>query len=161
MRKYGYATTVLAVLLCALMVAGTSSLVSADACVAQLGDSSQVNAQYYSVNSQIDVPVSAVCQWFSGGQLFAMGIVRDPAAFGNIGLVNATLTSTGGSDVFIGHLVFTIPPLLQGQTLQVSVSIYSNRVNGAFLTSATQTAQVFGSNFAQPVYPGGYWWFYP
>lgn len=139
------------------MVAANSSLVSADSCVAQLGNSNFSTTQYYNSNAQIVVPVSTTCS-FSGGQLYAVGFIYDTATNSNLGSTNTILTSVNGGSTFNGQLVFNLLPLMQSNTVQVSVSIYNNGFNGSLLTSATQTVQVNGINYyGNP----GYYWYYP
>ena len=155
--------TLMALALFFAMVLVSTSPVAATACAAQLGDSSQTNPQYYTSNSQIIVPVAATC-FFSGGQLYAVGNLFNPSTDSNLGSTNTTLISVNGGNTFIGQLVFGVPPLMQGQSLRISVSIFSNGFNGPLQTSATQTAQIFGANFYQPAYPWYpyQWWpYYP
>ena len=155
------ALVALVLLLGIMMVAGNSSLVAADSCVAQFGDSSLSTTQYYISNAQIVVPVTTTCS-FNSGQLYAVGNIYDTSTNNNLGSTNTILTSINGGNVFNGQLVFNILPLIQNDVLQISVSIYTNGFNGSLLTSATQTVQVFGANYsAPPAYPGNYWWYYP
>ena len=109
---------------------------------------STLTTTYYNSNGQIVVPVSATCS-FAGGQLYAVGNAID--SFGNnLGSTNTVLTSINGGNVFNGQLVFTVPLSVQSNTVQISVSIYSNGPNGSLLTSATQTVQVNGINYYNP-----------
>ena len=157
MRTCSYAVVALALLLGAVMVAGSSSPVTADSCAAQLGSSSLSTAQYYSSSAQIVVPVSSTCS-FSGGQLYAVGSIYDVSTNSNLGSANTILTSVGGGNTFNGQLVFNIPPVAQGDDLQISASIYNSVVNGTLLTSATETVQLNGVNYYAYPY---YYWYYP
>jgi len=143
----------LVVLLGVVMVAGNSSLVSADSCTAQLGYPTTPTT-YYASGFQMVIPVSATCS-FSGNPLYAVGNVYDTSTNTNLGSANTVLTSVDGGNVFNGQLLLTLP--VQGDTLQVIVSIYSNGPNGSLLTTATQTLQVNGANYSYP----GYYWYYP
>jgi hypothetical protein len=152
MRTCDQALVALVLLLGVVMVAGNSSPVAADSCTAQLGN--PLTPTYYTSNGQIVVPVSATCS-FAGGQLYAVGNAVD--AFGaNLGSTNTVLTSTNGGNVFNGQLVFTVPLSVQGNAVQISVSIYSNGPNSSFLTSVTQTLQGYYTNYSYP----GYYWYY-
>ena len=154
MRTCGCAIVALALLLGIVIVAGNSSPVAADSCVAQLGNFSLSTSQYYNSNAQIVVPVSTTCS-FNGGQLYAVGNGVD--SFGtNLGSTNTVLTSVNGGNVFNGQLVFTVPLSLQGDAVQISVSIYGNGLNGPLLTSVTQTVQGYYTNYG---YPGNYWYY--
>jgi len=158
MRKCAHAIVALALLLGVVLVAANStSLVAADSCVAQLGNSSLSTTQYYNSNAQIVVPVSTSCS-FSGGQLYAVGNLFDTSTNSNLGSANTILTPVDGGNTFSGQLVFNLLALMQSDTLQISVSIYNNGLNGSLLTSATQTLQVNGTTYyGNP----GYYWYYP
>ena len=134
--------------------ASATSPILADSCTAQLV--SPLSTTYYNENGQIVVPVSATCS-FTGGQLYAVGNAAD--LFGtNLGSTNTVLTSVNGGNVFNGQLIFTIPLSIRSDTVQISVSIYSNGPNGSSLTSAAQTIQVISlSHYGYP----GYYWYYP
>ena len=150
------ALVALAVLLGVVFVSAGSSLVLADSCTAQLGYPTTPTT-YYASSFQLIIPISATCS-FSSGQLSAVGNVYDTSTNNNLGSTNTVLTSTDGGNVFNGQLVLTVP-LVQDDTLEVMVSIYSNGPNGSsLLTSATQTLQVNGVNYYSPP---GYYWYYP
>jgi hypothetical protein len=159
MRRCGHAVVALALLLGVIMVAGNSSSVAADSCVAQLSNSSLAITQYYDSNGQIVVPVSATCA-FSGYQLYAEGNIYDVSTNSNLTSTSTILTSINGGNVFNGQLIFNLPPLSQNDVLQISVSIYSNGFNDSLLTSVSQTVQVVGANYyTPPAYPGNYWYY--
>ena len=153
MRTCGHALVALVLLLGVVVVAANSSLVLADSCTAQLGN--PLTPMYYTSNGQIVMPLSAICS-FAGGQLYAVGNAVDN--FGeNLGSTNTILTSINGGNVFNGQLLFNVPPSVQGNAVQISVSIYGNGPNGSLLTSVTQTVQGYYANNSYP----GYYWYYP
>ena len=150
------ALVALVVLLGVVFVSGSSSLVLADSCTAQLGYPTTPTT-YYVSSFQLIIPVSATCSFITG-QLSAVGNVYDASTNNNLGSTNTILTQVDGGNVFNGQLLFTIPPV-QGDNLQVMASIYSNGPNGSnLLTSTTQTLQVNGVNYYSPP---GYYWYYP
>jgi hypothetical protein len=154
LRTCNRAIVALVLLLGIVLVAGNSSPVSADSCIAQV-NYPVTPTTYYTSNFQMVVPVSATCS-FSGGQLYAVGNVYDTSTNNNLGSTNTVLTPVDGGNVFNGQLMLTLP-LVQGDTLQVTVSIYSNGPNGTLLTSATQTVQVNGINYYAA--PSDYWYY--
>jgi len=139
----------------------SSSLVSADACTAQLSYS--IPSTYNNSNVQMVVPVSATCSFITG-QLYVVGNAYDQSLNTNLGSVNTALIPTGGN-IFSGQLTFNLPSYVQGHTVQVTISIYSNGPNGGILTTAAQTVQVPNATYSYPTnyyypsncyYPGNY-----
>ena len=127
---------------------GSSSVVSADACAAQLSYSPFPST--YNSYVQLLVPVSATCS-FSPNQLYVVGNAYDQTSNTNLGSANTVLNPTGGN-VFSGQLIFNLPSYAQGHTVQVTISIYNTGLNGAILTTAAQTFQV--PNATSSYYPG-------
>ena len=126
---------------------GGSSLVSADVCAAQLGYSIP---SYYSYSSyvQMVVPVTATCSFITG-QLYVVGNAYDQSLNTNLGSVNTVLLASG-DNAFSGQLIFNLPSYVQGHTVQVSISIYSNGLGGAILTTTAETVQVPNSTYSYP-----------
>src|SRR5208283_3158017 len=149
----------------------SSSIVSADACAAQLSYSPFPST--YNSYVQLIVPVSATCSFITG-QLYVVGNAYDQTLNTNLGSANTVLNPSGGN-VFSGQLIFNLPFNVQGHTVQVTISIYNNGLNGGILTTAVQTIQVPGSTYSNPAnyyypgncnYPGNYcyypgYYYYP
>jgi len=139
------------ILVAAVAVVGSSSPVSADSCVAQLGYSSLSTTQYYyNSNLAITVPVSATCSYVST-QLYAVGTAYDTSLSRNLGSVNTALTTVSGN-TFTGQLVFNLSPSIIGHQVQVTVMIYSGYPygyggNGLPLATAVQLVRVNTNNY--------------
>ena len=90
------------------------------------------------------VPVSATCSTYSG-QLFAVGDAYDTTTNSDLGSVNTGLSSAGGGN-FNGQLNFYLPTTVQGDTVQISVSIYNTAFgnNGSLLATTSQTVTIDG-----------------
>ena len=152
------------VLIVAILAVGLSSTrVSADPCIAQLGypTMGQQYYGYYSSNVQVTVPVSATC-FFQAGQLYAVGTAYDTTYNANVGTSNAVLSGTYGGNAFSGQLQFNLPVSVQAHSVQFSVSIYSAQAGyyqpyygGSPLTTTSATFVVTPSNYqsSYPYYP--------
>jgi hypothetical protein len=136
-------------LLVILGVVTNIGLVTADSCTAQL-NYPVTPTMYYGSNVQIVVPVSATCS-FTGGQLYAVGNAYDTSLNANLGSANTALVPINAGNVYSGQLVFNLPSIAQGHTVQISVSIYNGGLNGPILTTTAQTVQV----------PSNYYYNYP
>ena len=141
------------ILAAVVAVNGSSSPVSAESCVEQLGYSSLSTTQYYyNSNIAIIVPVSATCSYV-GTQLYAVGKAYDMSSHRNLGSVSTVLTIASGN-THTGQLVFNLSPSILGHQLQVTVLIYSGYSygygyggNGAPLAAATQLLRVNLNNY--------------
>lgn len=137
-RNYVMALLIVATAMAAIQT--NISLVSADACTAQLTYPIMPVSYTYS-NVPIVVPVSASCTTFYGSQLYATGTAYDINTGTGLGSVSSTLDTVNGGTVFNGQLGFNLPPTTQGHSIQISVQIYNGQY-GTLLTSATETIQV-------------------
>jgi len=122
-----------------MAVGVNSSLVSADACTAQLNYPVMPTAYTYS-NVPIAVPIVTTCTTNYGSQLYATGNAYDATSGVGLGSVSTVLQSTDGGTTFNGQLGFNLPPSTQGHTVQLSVSI--NDQNGNQITATNETIQV-------------------
>ena len=147
MKTRIYMITMLALTI-ALVTAGMGTRpVAAQSCTAQL-NYPVMPTIYDGSNVPIVVPLSVSCSTFYGNQLYATGNLYDTTTGANLGSVNVVLPSVGGSStVFNGQFGFTLPPSSQGDTAQVSASIYSSQY-GNVITTTSITFPVF--NQAQP-----------
>ena len=128
------------VLIVAIMAIGVnSSLVSADACTAQLNYPVMPTGYTYS-NVPIAVPIMTTCTTNYGSQLYATGNAYDSTSNSGLGSVSTVLQSVNGGTTFNGQLNFNLPPSTQGHTVQLSVSI--NDQNGNQITATGETIQV-------------------
>jgi len=143
-----YMITMLALTI-ALVTAGMGTRpVAAQTCTAQLNYPA-LPTIYDGSSVPIVVPLSVTCSTFYGNQLYATGTLSDITTGVNLGSVNVVLPSVGGSSTaFSGQFGFTLPPTSQGDTAQVSASIYSSQY-GNVITTTSITFPVF--NQAQPV----------
>jgi len=136
----------LALTIVVLAVAATSNLVSADPCTASL---SQPAISYNSSTSLI-VPVSATCPSI-GGPVYAIGDAYDTTTNTDLGSVNTPLAPVNGINAFNGQLAFNLPPIAQGDNVQITASIY-NGVYGAqtgpLLTTTVEVIQNNPNSFA-------------
>ena len=163
-RKCSYTVLVLALTMSIFATAPYNELVSADACMAQLGSPITSMQQYYNSNVGITVPVSAACSFF-GYQLYAVGTAYDTSYNSNVGTANTGLSPVAGGNTFSGQLVFNLPASVQGHMVQFSVSIYNGQYgyynnapyygqyynSGSLLTTATVSYQVNSGYY--PNYP--------
>ena len=136
----------LALLIAVVGVTINSGPVSADACAVQFSYSPST---YYNSNFQIVVPLSATCA-FTGGQLYAVGNAYDTSLNANLGSANTALVPVSVGNVYSGQLVFNLPSIALGHTVQISVSIYNGGLNGTILTTAAETIQVPSYNYSYP-----------
>ena len=91
-------------------------------------------------NVPIVVPLSATCTTNYGNQLYATGNAYDATSNIGLGTVSSVLQSTDGGVTFNGQLGFNLPPTIQGHTVTISVSLYSNQY-GSLVTSTSETFQ--------------------
>jgi hypothetical protein len=135
------------VLIIAIIAVGANSnLVSAQAapCTAVLSYPVMPTTYSYS-NVPITVPMSATCTTNFGNQLYATGNAYDATSNVALGTVNSVLQSTDGGTTFNGQLGFNLPPATQGDTVTISVSLYSNKY-GALVSSTSETFQAVTGN---------------
>ncbi|MGO9643174.1 MAG: hypothetical protein ACLPY5_00350 [Candidatus Bathyarchaeia archaeon] len=136
-RKRKYAL-LLALTIVVLAVAATSNLVSADPCSAYLSQPT-ISGASYNPNTSLIVPVSATCPTISG-PLYAVGDAYDTTTNTDLGSVNTALTPVNGISAFNGQLAFNLPPVAQGDIVQITASIYSGAYGsqtGPQLTTTT------------------------
>ena len=95
-------------------------------------------------NIGMTVPVSATCSAYSG-QLFAVGNAYDTTTNSDLGSANTGLSSAGSGN-FNGQLNFYLPTTVQGDTIQISVSIYNTAFgnNGSLLATTSQAVTIDG-----------------
>jgi hypothetical protein len=102
-------------------------------------------------NVPIVVPMSATCTTTFGNQLYATGNAYDATSNVALGTVNSVLQSPDGGTTFNGQLGFNLPPTSQGDTVTISVSLYSSQY-GDLISSTSETFQaVTGSQQIQQV----------
>ena len=142
-----YSIVAIVLIFAIMAVAANSSLVSADACTAQLNYPVMPTEYTYS-NIPIAVPIAASCSTNYGSQLYATGNAYDSTSNTSLGSVSTVLQSVDGGTTFNGQLNFNLPPSTQGHTVQLSVSI--NDPTGNQITATGETIQV-GSGIQQQV----------
>jgi hypothetical protein len=158
MKTRNYALLLLVITAAVVAVGASSSLVAADACTANL---STVTATAPNSGSYIgiQVPVSANCASTvtPNGSLYAVGDAYDTTTSTDLGSVNTALTSVSTANIYNGALSFSVPATAQGDTLQISVSVYNSQY-GQLLTTTSETIQAAPTNYqtgytAQNNYP--------
>ncbi len=142
-----YSIVAIVLIFAIMAVAANSSLVSADACTAQLNYPVMPTGYTYS-NIPIAVPIAASCSTNYGSQLYATGNAYDSTSNISLGSVSTVLQSVDGGTTFNGQLNFNLPPSTQGHTVQLSVSI--NDPTGNQITATGETIQV-GNGVEQQV----------
>ena len=158
-RTCSYAVLILALAIGIVAAATNNSLVSAQACTAQLGTPTTTNQQYYGSNLQVTVPVSTSCSYYTP-QLFATGTAYDTTYNTNIGTANTVLSVVYGGYGSSGQLQFSLPTSAVSHPVQFSVSIYGSQPGywqqyyGSVLTTASETF-VIGPSYlnSYPTYP--------
>jgi hypothetical protein len=154
-RKRKYAL-LLALTIVVLAVAATNNLVSADPCSAYLSQPPPVSGTPYGSSTNLTVPVSATCPSVSG-PLYVIGDAYDTTTNTDLGTVNTPLTPVNGPSMFNGQLAFTLPPVAQGDVVQITASIYSGvytySQTGPALT--TTTIQIDPNGLANTQDPSG------
>jgi len=139
----------LAISMTLLIVGASSSPASAQVtspCTATLSYP-VLPAQYSSGTVPLVVPISASCTASYGNQLYATGSAYDVTANTQLGSASTVLTSVNGGVGFTGQLGFDLAPTSPGDSVQVSVSIYSSQ-GGNLLTATGETVQL-GSDAQQ------------
>src|SRR5208282_296723 len=158
MKARNYALLLLVITAAVVAVGASSSLVAADACTANL---STVTTTAPNSGSYIgvQVPVSANCTstTTANGSLYAVGDAYDTTTSTDLGSVNTALTPVNAANIYNGELSFSIPSTTQGDTLQISVSVYNSQY-GQLLTTTAETIQGTPTNYqtgyiAQNNYP--------
>jgi len=154
-RKKKYAL-LLALTIVVLAVVATNNLVSADPCSAYLSQPPPVSGAPYNSSTNLIVPVSATCPSVSG-PLYVVGDAYDTTTNTDLGSVNTPLTTVNGPSMFNGQLAFTLPPVAQGDVVQITASIYSGvygyAQTGPVLT--TTTIQIDPNGLANTQDPSG------
>jgi len=141
----------LAISMAMLMVGASSGLASgqiASPCTATLS-SPEIPAQYSSSNVPFAVPVLASCTTYSGNQLYATGTAYDVTSNTGLGSASTVLSTVNGGTQFNGQLTFNIPPTSPGDSVQISVSIYTSQ-GGNLITATSETVQA-GAGVQQSV----------
>src|SRR5208337_3326644 len=154
MKARNYALLLLVMTAAVVAVGASSSLVAADSCTANLSTvtTTAPNSGSY---IGIQVPVSANCAstTTSNGSLYAVGDAYDTTTSTDLGSVNTALTPVSAANIYNGALSFSIPSTAQGDTLQISVSIYNSQY-GQLLTTTSETIQAAPTSYiAQNNYP--------
>ncbi|MGO9646109.1 MAG: hypothetical protein ACLPY5_15360 [Candidatus Bathyarchaeia archaeon] len=158
MKARNYALLLLVITAAVVAVGASSSLVAADACTANL---STVTTTAPNSGSYIgvQVPVSANCAstTTANGSLYAVGDAYDTTTSTDLGSVNTALTPVNAANIYNGELSFSIPSTAQGDTLQISVSVYNSQY-GQLLTTTSETIQAAPTSYqtgyiAQNNYP--------
>jgi len=141
------------VLIIAIIAVGANSnpvLAQAQPCTAVLSYP-VIPTTYPYTSVPIIVPMSATCTTVYGNQLYATANAYDATSNLGLGTVNSVLQSTDGGTTFNGQLEFNLPTTTQGDTITISVSLYSNQYNN-LVTSTSETFQaVTGSQQVQQV----------
>src|SRR5208282_2710329 len=143
MKTRNFTLLVSAIFLVIATFATSNSQVFAQSpCIAQV--SYPAISSSYNPNIGMTVPVSATCSTYSG-QLFAVGDAYDTTTNSDLGSVNTGLSSAGGGN-FNGQLNFYLPATVQGDTVQISVSIYNTAFgnNGSLLATTSQAVTING-----------------
>ena len=142
-----------------MAVASGNSLVSAQACTAQLGSPTISPQQYYGSNLQVTVPVSTTCSIYTN-QLFVTGTAYDTTYNSNIGTTNTVLSAPYGGYGASGQLQFNLPASVVSHSVEFSVSIYSSQsayyqpYYGGSLLTTTSEAFLLGPSYPySPTYP--------
>lgn len=126
-----------------LIVGASGSLVSAQIpgpCTATLSYPI-LPVEYSGSSVPIVVPISASCTTPYGSQLYATGSAYDATANTGLGSASTVLMSVNGGVEFNGQLGFNLPPTTQGDSVQISVSIYGSQ-GGNLLTATSETVEV-------------------
>jgi len=137
-----------------LLIAGASTSLAAaqppSACTAALSYPA-IPVQYGEPNVPFVVPVSATCSAYYGTELYATGSAYDATSNTGLGTATTVLSSVNGGTQFSGQLGFNQFQTTPGDSIQISVSIYTGP-GGNLLTATGETVQV-GAGEAPPVQP--------
>ena len=128
-------------LVVATFATSNSQVFAQSPCIAQV--SYPAISSSYNPNIGITVPVSVTCS--ISGQLYAVGDAYDTTTNTDLGSANTGLSSSGGGN-FNGQLNFYLPTTAQGDTVQISVSIYNTAFgnNGSLLATTSQAVTING-----------------
>ena len=140
MKSNVYVIAILTISLCVIAIASNQGFVAGDPCVATLSYPS-VSSAYSNSNGPVIVPISATCSTNYGSQLYATGSAYDVTSGAGLGTVSTTLSSADGGMTFNGQLTFNLPSTEQGQTVQISASIYNGQ-GGNQITGTSETVQI-------------------
>jgi hypothetical protein len=133
------------ILSAAVAISVNSSPVLADSCSAQIGYSPPTSS-YYSGNMVLVVPVVAKCS-ITHSQLYATGDLYDTSTNTDLGSSGTILNSPYGGNTYGGQIGFMLSPSVQGHTLRITVSIYSDQQYTTQLTTVARTAQIYPSSY--------------
>ena len=147
MKTRNYALLLLVITAAIVAVGASSSLVAADACTANLSTITTTASNGGSYIG-VQVPVSANCTstTTANGSLYAVGDAYDTTTSTDLGSVNTVMTPVNAANIYNGELSFSIPSTAQGDTLQISVSVYNSQY-GQLLTTAVETIQATPANY--------------
>ncbi len=140
MKSSNFALVILALTIAIVAMGATSNVVSADSCTGQLGYPAMPTV-YLNSNVPIVVPVSATCTTYYRNQLYVTGSAYDVNSGATIGSVSTFLTSVNDGSVFNGQLGFNLPASTQGNSVQISASLYDGQYGG-LMTTMSETIQV-------------------
>jgi hypothetical protein len=119
-----------------VMAAGINSApVAADSCTAQL-TYPVMPTVYAGSDVPIVVPLSVTCSTYYGTELYATANAYDTTSGTNLGSVSVNLPSVDGGNVFQGQVSFNLPPSTQGDTAQISASIYATQYGSPITTTS-------------------------
>ena len=135
---YAVIAVILVIAVVSVEIGGNQA--AADPCVAQLSYP-PLPATYSNSNVPLLIPISATCSTNYGNQLYATGNAYDTTSGAGLGSVSSVLQSVDGGNSFTGQLGFNLPPTSQGDTVQISVSIYNGQY-GNQITATSETIQV-------------------
>jgi hypothetical protein len=140
MKTRTVAAAILAISVTMLILNSSAAFVSADPCTATLSYPT-VPVQYGGTNVPVVVPILASCTTYYGNQLYATGTAYDLTSNVNAGSGNTVLSSVNGDMQFNGQLSFNLPQVSQGDSIEISVTVYSNQY-GSPITTTSETVQI-------------------
>ena len=92
------------------------------------------------------VPIVTKCT-FTSSQLYATGDLYDTSTNTDMGVTRTILAAPSGGNTYGGEIGYILSPIVQGHTLRITVSIYSDQQYASQLTTVTQTMQVYPSSY--------------
>ena len=130
-----YVIIALAIAIAVVTTGANSAPVAADSCTAQL--TYPVMPSVYPGSSvPIVIPLSVTCSTYYGNELYATANAYDTTSGTNLGSVTVNLSSVSGGNVFNGQVGFNLPPSTQGDTAQISATIYSSQYGNPITTTS-------------------------
>ena len=139
MKSSNFALIILALTIAIVAIGATSNVVSADSCTGQLGYPAMPTV-YLNSNVPIVVPVPAICTTYYRNQLYVTGSADDVNSGATIGSVTCLHRPMNGS-VFNGQLYVNLPASTQGNSVQISASLYDGQYGG-LTTTISETIKI-------------------